>query len=134
MELHLGPVRLERNPLNGQFLPGHTSPQKGRSRTEWLSPEVDKRLRAQAAQFMKRPRPHTGGCKKHPIVMVTDDGRFCRFESSGDAAQKMKIWDSAVRRCARHNLLDDENSDHKYKGVRWYYEDDNKWIAKIKKT
>ena len=75
-----------------------------------------------------------------------DDGRWCVFSYVGAAAAWVGGERGNVSRCCRQNqsraalrdtwgrLTGRVNTDHRYKGVRFYFESDNIWTTKIKKT
>jgi hypothetical protein len=69
---------------------------------------------------------------------VTDAGELAFFPYVGDAAEKLGISQRNISRCCMSNEkgISDKrmtiNTDHRYKGIRWYYESDNKWTTKIK--
>lgn len=157
MELYIEQERLQRNPTNGQWLPGHTSPTKGRKRTDFMSEETDKRLREIAAEvFRTQKHPEGSGVPKRSIVAVTKDGRWFVFPSISEAARQLEICVHNIGRCARQNASrkvktrtwtgsrkkgragtkkEDGilvNTDHTYRGVRFYFEDDPVWTEKIR--
>lgn len=157
MELNLGIERPQRQ-SNGRFLPGHKSPIKGIPRTTWMSEEKDMRLREIGAKrFCELGRSENSGRPKRKVVLVTDDGRFCVFPSVAEGARKIgNALAANVGKCCRKNasrrvktrtwmgsrVKGDKgvskaegslvNTDHKYVGFRWYFEDDDIWTTKIR--
>lgn len=95
-----------------------------------------------------RRRPETAGRKPKQVIAVTDEGRFHVFPFIGAAAQWIGGNRSLISRCCRYNQARKVNSrdwskgrpkgsgcvntDHRIYGVRFYYEDDDVWIEKIK--
>lgn len=150
MELYLPAERPQRNPTNGQFLAGHKSLTKGIPRTKWMGKAKDQRLRKEAAKrFREQKHPENAGVPKRRVVMVTDKGKFFLFNSICDAAKAVGLEPGNIGRCCRQNAArkvkqrtwtkftkkeegNKVNTDHRYKGVRWYFEDDNIWTTKIK--
>ena len=144
-ELRLPPERNAKNPLNGRFVKGMTPFNKGRKWSEWLSKPMQKKIRRIGiANFEKArhyPRPDVIERCSKPIIAVFDDGGFRQFRNS----KQVGLWigrgghqNRNVRRCAASNQArgigknGKPNTDHRYLGIRWYYEDDNIWITKIK--
>lgn len=159
MELYLELERPQRNRLNGQFLPGHTSLTKGRKRTDFMSAATDRRLKELGAKiFREQKHPKGAGVPRRPIVAVKDNGEWFPFPSACEAGAAIGIAPYNIGRCCRQNearrvksrtwtnnrvkggkgtskadgsLI---NTDHRYKGFRWYFDSDPIWIEKIAKT
>lgn len=140
-ELNLPPERLERNAVTGRFMKGHKTHNKGRKWSEWMP----KRSQRRASKGWKnldthRPktRPDTAERLRRPVIGVTDAGEWAFFPYVGDAAEKLGISQRNISRCCMSNEKGISgkrrviNTDHRYKGIRWYYESDNKWTTKIK--
>ena len=145
-ELKLPPERRSHNPLNGQFLKGHTPANKGKKWDDFMGKRAQKR----AAKGWKnleihRPkrRPDTAGRCRKRVIAVFDDGRWLMFPYLGAAAKWCGGSRENVGRCCRinqsrlplkkcHGLPRGSiNTDHRYLGVRWYFENDNIWTDKI---
>ena len=140
MELYIERPRPERNFQTGQFLPGHTPVNKGKPRREWMSKEADQRIRESFRNLLKNKTWQTnGGLPRKAVIMLTDEGRFCVFKDAATAAEKTKLGHSKnIARCCRYNqarhankFTGEVNTDHRYQGMRWYYEEDNIWTTKI---
>lgn len=132
-ELNLGPERRERNAKNGQWLPGHKSPLKGRPRSEWMDPETDLRLRERTAkQFREQKHPANCGTPKKPIVAVFCNGEFVVFPSICEAARQTGFSSQNIGRCVQLNHAAERHTDHRVAGVRFYAEADDCWLEKIK--
>lgn len=76
--------------------------------------------------------------KCRPVVGITDDGRLLQFISSAAAAKKCNMNARDIRRTcydnmrkAPHKQSGKINTDHKCKGIRWYFEEDEQWMSKI---
>lgn len=149
MELIIPQERQQRNQINGQFLKGHVSLTKGVPRTKWMSKATDRRLREQCAKRLReQPHPENAGKPRRKVVLITDKGKFYIFASINEAARRTELEPHNIGRCCRQNESKREkirtwaknvskqdgslvNTDHRYKGVRWYFEDDNIWTTKI---
>lgn len=133
MELYLEPERPQRNRVNGQFLPGHKSPTKGRKRSEWMSAEKDRMLKELGAKkFREQKHPQNAGMKKQKVIAISDDGKWTLFSSVSYAADRIGGSRPNVSRCCRQNAKGGRNSDHRYMGIRFYNEDDDTWMKKVK--
>jgi len=141
-ELYLEPERNYRNPVNGRFMKGHIPANKGRKWSEYLPKRKQNRCaRGWANLDLHRCNgggPNSGRPKK-PVIALTDDGEFKYFSYTDAAARYFNGSRHNVARCCRQNhlgTLDRKgvvNTDHKYLGIRFYFEGDNVWLDKIKK-
>ena len=127
--LYLDTERIDRNKVNGQWLKGHKSPLKGRKRSEYMSKKTDERLKRIGGERLKSS-PKVGA-RKRKVIAVSDDGRWTLFSSMTRAASKIGGIGQNISRCCRQNAKHGRNTDHKYMGIRFYYEDDNIWQKKI---
>lgn len=145
-ELKIGPERLNRNPLNGRFIKGYTPYNKGKKWSDFMS----KRTQKKCLENLKKGRelsfrPQNSGRKKKKVVAVNDKGKFIVFSSIKDAGTLFNCNWANVKRCCKMNqdrttlkdnkgkMTDRVNTDHRYKGVRFYFENDPIWMEKIKK-
>lgn len=140
------------NPFNGQFLKGHEPHNKGKRWKDYMSEEKQK----SAARGWENIEKHR--CKGHPnankaravnVVAVHNNGDYHIFEFITRAADHVNGNPMNVRRCCRDNQsrkvckhdwrpgfnkgADRVNTDHQYKGVRFYFADDPIWMDKIGK-
>ena len=150
-ELTLPPERKPYNPTNGYFLKGHVPHNKGKKWSDYMGKRAMKRA-AKGWKNLDKYRPTkrsdlAGRCRK-AVVAVTDDGRWFYFSYLGPAAEWVGGNRENVGRCCRSNQAKKVckhdwrpgqpkgasrvNTDHKYKGVRFYFESDNVWTTKIK--
>ncbi len=86
-------------------------------------------------------RHPNAGRKKKQVVAVLDDGRWCVFPYVGKAAEWCKGSRENVGRCCRYNearhinrKTHKINTDHRYNGIRFYFETDTIWLDKIKQV
>ena len=133
-ELQFGPMPSFRNLATGRFMKGHIPANKGRKWSEWASKRSQRKMSKGWANLEKyRPssRPDNAGRCRKPIIAVSDSGKWLYFEDSVAAAS----WSGGLRenidRCCRFNAslrvnkkTGKINTDHKYKGVKWYFESD----------
>lgn len=150
LELYLPPVNPLVSKKTGQFLRGHVPANKGKKWDEYLS----KRAQRRSAKGWKnlethRPkeRPDTAGRCRKKTVVVTDDGKFKIFTYLKEAAEWIGGSRENVGRCCRSNMskkvckhdwrqgqpkgASRVNTDHKYKGYRFYFFDDPCWWDKV---
>lgn len=152
-ELHLPPMATKVNPKNGQFMKGHVPANKGKKWKDFMSKRGQRRARKGWANLEKyRPtyRPDTAGRCRKKVVAVMDDGSWMVFSYLGAAAEWLGNCNREnIGRCCRYNEskkvckhdwrpnqpkgASRVNTDHRYMGIRWYFEDDNTWTEKIKR-
>ncbi len=152
-ELYLQPENHGVNRVTGRYMKGHVPSNKGKQWDEWMP----KKSQAKAAMGWKnadlhRPtvRPDTAERCRKQVVAVTDDGQFRVFNYLGAAAKWIGGSRENIGRCCRENASQkplsrpwskrngkgtdkQPNTDHRYMGVRWYFESDNIWTTKINK-
>ena len=150
-ELYIPPERPRYNLRTGRFLKGHEPHNKGKRWSEYMT----KRAQRKAAKGWKNLKLHPA--RNHPrliemlkkkIVVVTDDGKFKIFGCSQEALQWLGTGNREnIGRCARCNASRKEckhdwrpgqvkgaeriNTDHKYRGYRWYFFNDPIWWEKV---
>ena len=89
-----------------------------------------------------------GGRNRKTVVALTDDGKFHVFLCIDTAAAWIGGNRNNIGRCCRMNAsrkvkqrswapgkpkgTSEVNTDHHYKGVRWYFETDTTWMEKYK--
>ena len=141
-ELRLPPERKMYNPTNGQFLSGHEPHNKGKQWREWMSKRGQKRAAKgweNLRKYQPKTRPDNSIRCRRKVIAIYDDGRWLVLPfiiAAGDWIGG--CWEN-VRRCCQSNLARHVNkktgainTDHRYKGIRFYYESDNIWTTKIK--
>lgn len=149
-QLRLGPEYKGIDKTTGRFLPGHVPANKGKTWSQYLS----KRAQRRCAKGWKNLDQHrnkngradnAGRCRK-PVVAVMNDGRWLVFPYIGAAAEWLGGSRENIGRCCRLNQARKvgsrnwwrghpkgdtyTNTDHQYKGVRFYFEADAQWIHK----
>ena len=140
-ELYIAPVWTGINKQNGQFLKGHTPHNKGKRWSDYMGKRAMKRaMKGWQNVISHRPktRPDNAGRCRVPVVAVRDDGTWCVLPYVGAAGEWVGGCRENVRRCcqcnrARHvnKKTGAVNTDHRYMGIRFYYESDNIWTTKI---
>ncbi len=129
------------NAVTGCFLKGHVPFNKGKKWDEWMSKSGQQKV-AQCWKNLEkcrhRPRPDNAARCRKKVIAIADNGRWCVFDYMGEAAERIKGNRENIRRCCQCNERRNKdkrngkvNTDHKYKGLRWYYETDNIWTTKI---
>ena len=90
-------------------------------------------------KFRPKKRPDNCSRCRVQIVAVKDDGTWCVLPYIGAAGEWIGGCRENVRRCCQSNRerhvnkkTGKVNTDHKYLGVRFYYESDNIWTTKVK--
>ena len=132
-ELFLPPVEGERrNRVTGRFMKGHVPFTKGKKWSDYMSKRKQKRCQKGWKNLdLHRHRPSSAGRPKKSVVALSDDGKFLVFDYVGQAALFCHGCESNVSRCCRQNALHGRNTDHQYKGFRFYYESDDAWLEKV---
>lgn len=143
-ELRLGPERRETNAVNGRFLKGHTSHNKGKKWDDFMSKAAQRRAAKGWKNLekyryrAKENRSAYAGRNKKAVIAVMDDGTWKYFPHVGIAGRWSGGTRENVGRCCRYNESrhvnkknGKVNTDHRYKGVRFYFETDSIWTTKI---
>ena len=151
IELYIPPTNNGVNKKNGQFLKGHIPHYKGKRWSEWIGKRKQRRAAKgwkNLEKFRPKERPdNCGRCRKE-VIAVFDDGTWKWFPYVGAAAQWIGGSRENVGRCCRYNYrkricqhdwrpgqgkgASRINTDHRYKGVRWYFNEDDAWTTKVK--
>lgn len=141
-ELYIPPEPVEYRPPKGQFQKGHVPFNKGKKWSEYMSKR--KQIRASKGWrnlqiYRPKSRPDLAGRCRKQVVAVMDDGSWTVLPFVGAAGEWVGGCRENVRRCCQYNQhrqankkTGKVNTDHKYKGVRFYYESDDIWLTKIK--
>lgn len=149
-ELTFSPVYTGINKKNGQFLKGHIPFNKGKKWDECFGKRAQKRMAKgwkNLDKFRPKQRPDTAGRCRKMVVGLLDNGQWMLFKSLVEAAEWLGGIRENIGRCCRMNKSrkvckhdwrtgckkgsELVNTDHRYKGIRWYFESDNIWIEKI---
>ena len=146
-ELTLPPVATGRNAVTGRFMKGHTPANKGRKWSDYMGKRAQKRaMKGWKNLDTHRPttRPDTAGRCRKEVIAVMDDGSWHHFSYLGTAAEWCVGSRENVGRCCRlnqeHRPLNNPhgkptgkvNTDHRYMGIRFYFESDSQWTRKIR--
>lgn len=143
-ELYIPTERPLRNKVTGRFLPGHVPSNKGKTWDEYMSKGAQSNARKgwRNLERMHSPgHPPTigaGRCRKK-VVSIDENGRLKMFPFIGAAANYYGIVRENVRRCCQENArlhvnkkTGKINTDHRYMGLRFYFEADVEiWKDKI---
>lgn len=131
------------NARTGRFLKGHEPKNKGKRWDEWMSKKAQ-RNSAKGWKNLDKHRPTTrpdnaGRCRKE-VVAVHNNGKFHIFPHIGIAGEWIGGSRENVGRCCRSNAerhinrkTGKINTNHQYKGVRFYFASDPIWVEKIGK-
>jgi len=141
-ELTLNPIRPTRNLVNGRFLKGHVPHNKGKGWAETISKQGQENAKKGWENLIKyRPKTRADTSERCsiPVIAVLDNGRIKYFSSMAMAATYCDGCHNNIARCCKLNSIGvtprrgKPNTDHKYKGVRFYYESDTElWMSKRK--
>ena len=139
-EMHLSPVWKGRDFTTGRYLKGHIPANKGKTWNETMGKRAQKR----AAKGWKNLELHrckgggpNSGKPKKQVVVLSDEGKFAVFPSVKATAVYYGIKWENIARCCRQNQCGticrngEVNTDHKYKGFRFYFEGDSVWLKKL---
>ena len=142
-ELYMPQTCEGRNMVNGRFLKGHTPHNKGKKWADYLTKRQQRRCAkgwANVISHRPKSRPDTAGRCRKAVIAVMDDGTWKVFPYLGMAAECVGGCRENIGRCCRLNenpsvnkKTGKLNTDHQYKGVRWYFESDSQWTQKIRK-
>lgn len=137
-ELTFSPERPERNPQNGRYLKGHVPANKGKKWNDYCSKSAQRRMKKGWKNLaLYRVHPDNCGRPKRPVVALSSS-RILYFKCINDAATWCNGAASNIRRCCAQNSHPTgsgkaaQNTDHRYMGIRFYYESDYAiWSSKI---
>ena len=125
----------------GRFMKGHVPHNKGRKIDEWMSKKGQRNSRKAWKNLVKyRPkvRPDNSGRFRKKVVAVRNNGKYHIFDFIGAAAEWLGGGRENIGRCCRFNQerhvnqkTGKVNTDHQYKGIRWYFASDPIWQEKI---
>ena len=140
-ELYIPQARPMRNIVNGRFLKGHVPANKGKKWSDYMGKRAQRRCARGWENLRlhrnKNGRPDNAGRCRKPVVAIDGDGKWHWFPYIGAAA----LWAGGCRenvgRCCRANAAQamnrrtgEVNTDHKYKGYRFYFFTDDNWTKK----
>ena len=116
----------------GQFTKGTPPPNKGKSWSEWMPLEHQARVKAIAIRNLHGRRKGDAPTNNKSVIAIDSEGRISRHNSIKDASEYFRIGRENVGRCCKCNRRGAEpskgwkriNTNHRYMGIRFYYEDD----------
>ena len=136
------------DPKTGRFMKGHEPKNKGKKWDEWADKKAQRSMKKgwkNLDKYRPKERPDTAGRCRKEVVAVHNNGKFHIFDYVGAAAEWLGGSRENVGRCCRENRsrkplkkpwgcdANKINTDHQYKGVRFYFADDPIWQEKIGK-
>lgn len=130
-ELKLPPKRLDRNLETGRFVRGLKPHNKGRKWAEWMSKRGAKRA-SKGWKNLGAPHRNGGGWNKKAVVAIDHEGNWTVMPSATAAAKWLGTIQSNVTRCCILNRDAAKGDNHQCSGIRFYYEDDEKWTTKAR--
>lgn len=136
------PTDWTRKDPRGRFMKGHVPHNKGKKMNEWMSEESQRNVRKGWENLDKYRNCHgradNAGRSRKMVVAVHNNGRHHIFRFAGAAAGWLGGSRENICRCCRNNQARHENkktgkinTDHQYKGIRWYFATDPIWQEKI---
>ena len=141
-ELYIPPERPTRDKTTGRFLQGHVPHNKGVEGWQRSLPAKARRRISRGWKNLEThrctSRPAGAGRPRKQVIAVSDNGRFFVFKSVAEAGRKMGVRRENIGRCCRDNercvtnKTNKVNTDHKYMGFRYYYEENPAWMNKVK--
>ena len=127
-ELTLPPVWTGINKQNGQFLKGHVPANKGKKWSDYMG----KRAMKRAAKGWKNLDLHRNKNGRSDVAGRL--GIACNRENIGRCCRC-----NEAKKICKHDWRPGQqkgasrvNTDHKYMGIRFYFESDNVWTTKIR--
>lgn len=122
MELYIEPIKLQRNPKNGQLLKGCKVHNKGKKWTDYMPEE--------SVKIILEKMPHKGNHElwktRRKQVVGIKKGKFIGiFESGAKAAEKLGLKQQSISKCCTGIMK-------KTGGINFFYESDfEKWSKLI---
>ena len=134
-ELTLPPERPDRNLQTGRFMKGHVPANKGLKWSEYLGRRAQKRCAKgwiNLELYGRKGNP-TAGRPKKPVVAIDEEGNFRVYSSVSATGRHYGISKENIARCCRLNSRGQHtgNTNHRYYGLRFYFEEDGTWTEKI---
>ena len=129
MELYIEQKPPTYNPTNGQFLKGMTPWTKGKKLKDIYTPEQYERSIAAAKANIQKAiavnRKRRGVVNNHrPVIGIYQDGSFVCYPSSAAASR-------AVGCCIQTINAVCHGTKKSAKGMRWFFESDERWMNEI---
>ena len=132
-ELRTGYQPRRQHESNGRFAKGSVPFNKGRKWSEWMREDMQAKVKAIGVKNLthRAKKGDAGTCHK-PVIAIDPEGRMSRHIDIKSASEHFHIGRENIGRCCRYNRKGLEptgtwkriNTNHKYMGIRFYYEDD----------
>lgn len=145
-ELYLPPEPITRSRTTGRFMKGHRPANKGKKWSEYMSKRSQRRA-AKGWENLDKYRAHAkspdAGEPPREVVALYPNGKYACYDSIGHAAEALNCRRENIGRCCRLNESQKVlrslspkkrgtiNTDHQYKGIRFYFREGNVWWNKI---
>ena len=124
MELYLPVERPGRNPVNGQFLKGHRTFNKGLKWEDYL--DMRKAGRMKEGLLLGRiGNPNLAGWNRKRVVGVRD-GRISVYESAASAGRRLGVCARNIRHCCNGKRA-------RCAGIRWFDFDSDEWCELVER-
>lgn len=120
--------KINRNPVNGQFLKGHTPHNKGKKLSDYLTEEQVKEIMERFNSFPRKGNKKLYKYRCKPVVAIKD-GKLCGvFESISEGCRRVGLASTS-------NICKALKGQRNYAGgYQWFYENDNSWVELIEQT
>jgi hypothetical protein len=120
MELYLPPEKIERNPVNGRFLKGHTPFNKGKKMSEWMDGRKIKKV-MKCLELGRTGNPNIPGSNKRQVIGIRGGKIVGVYPSLDAAGRRLGLFSQNIRHCCRGRRK-------RCGGITWFYESDfEKW-------
>lgn len=133
-ELTFSEERPQRNFVNGRFLKGSEPHNKGKKWDEYMSKEGQERAKKGWKNMHRQEiRPANSGRPRRAVIALVD-GRPRYIKDIATAGRLINGRLGNVQRCCAENKKNGYERVHTYKGIAFFYEDDDTWQAFVKKS
>jgi hypothetical protein len=121
------------NKVTGHYMKGHIPFNKSRKWSEYMSKRSQRRCARGWANIDKfRNKGACAGWNKRAVVAITEDGVFVgRFESGMSAARASGAQPRNINLCCR-KMRRHAGKTIDGRRLRWFYENDDRWINEIR--
>ena len=130
-ELRTGELARANYRDNGRFAKGHKPFNKDKKWDDYLSPEMQKKVKEIGIKNLHPPKGGRKAPNGKPVISIDSEGRMRRHETITHAAVFFGNMRENIRRCVslNHSMRPNKktgkvNTNHRYMGIRFYYEDD----------
>lgn len=124
MELYIPPIRHNKNLTTGRYMKGSIPHNKGKKWDEWLSKDMQEKIKRGLARPVKN-RYNVGGWNKKAVIMIDSEGNRAYFESAEEVSRRTGIHSACIKRvCSK-----ERKQTH---GCRFFWFSDNELIDILK--